>query len=1056
MKQPHTSNLIFPEVKIVEASAGSGKTYELAKRYIQLLINSNLRPDEIPLRNILAITFTHKATREMRERILEQLKKFALNAFSSPQEKQDLLNAVGLREEVARKKAFAIIDHIIFHYNFFQVKNIDSFINVILSGCASRLKLSANFRIKEDYSSYISYALDDCIDKAAHDKNIKEIFERFLNQYLFLENRSGWFPKNDVLDILKGMFLQSNIYGGNFEKFPAHNKELIILKQKVLQILRQIHDAEPDGMNKTFLTKTLRNFVSNNIHGFNIADLDKKAFLQEALPMNKGCVASKEIDALWSDFRRNIIILSEKEALSLFNCYIDIFENVYNIFREYAQKDDVVFMEELSKQLGVLFEEVGFGVPELYYRLASRFRHYLIDEFQDTNKLQWSNLLLMVEDALSSGGSLFYVGDKKQAIYRFRGGDVKLFDDIKADFDKFNINDKTKLRVNYRSQKEIVQFNNQIFSQENLKSFLKAQQKKENDLLRIFSDVEKQEILNVFADSKQQNRPDKPQGYVKIDHIEYANEEEMFELIRMRLIDTIRSLEKRFPLKSIAILCRSNKEIELVTGWLSEEKINVESERTLNIMNNSLIQEIIAFLKFLNSPIDEIAFSAFILGDIFTSASGLDRQKVSNFIFEFNRKGAKITGYLYRTFRRQFADVWDAFIDDFFKNVGFVSLYELMVSVIEKFSVLKNFSQYQGFFMRMLELIKEQEEENPDIKLFLKYLESAPEAHLYVNFSNEFALKVMTIHKAKGLGFPVVVVPFLDMNIRELGTQTRRSKAPYLVYKKPKGGKFGLLRLDGKYAKFSRRIRGIYSREYVKSFIDELNIIYVTFTRAKNELYIFVPYAATKENNSARLLIPQDITERGIQVNYSAKDIADEPVSLYISIPEYKDWVSALKEEFVKTSELRNRQNIQRGEILHAMLAQIDDLSMAKADNILENLRQRLEREYSLIEDIDDYLQVLGKIISSKNTKQFFYCQGRAKIYREKEFVDKYGRTYRIDRLIVSSKEVQIIDFKSSADNKEEHVIQLSEYVQIVSDVYADKKVSGYLLYMDDVTVEKV
>ncbi|MCG2710752.1 MAG: UvrD-helicase domain-containing protein, partial [Candidatus Omnitrophica bacterium] len=283
MNQSHTSNLIFPEVKIVEASAGSGKTYELAKRYIQLLINSNLRPDEIPLRNILAITFTHKATREMRERILEQLKKFALNAFSSSQEKQDLLNAVGLPEEAVRKKAFAIIDHIIFHYNFFQVKNIDSFINVILSGCASELKLSANFRIKEDYSAYVTYALDESIDKAAYDENIKEVFESFLKQYLFLEDLKGWFPKKNIRDILMDMFSKSNIYGGSFEKFPVHNEELIILKQQVLEILRQIHDANPEGMNKTFLTKTLRNFLSKNTHGFNIADLDKKSFLSDTL-----------------------------------------------------------------------------------------------------------------------------------------------------------------------------------------------------------------------------------------------------------------------------------------------------------------------------------------------------------------------------------------------------------------------------------------------------------------------------------------------------------------------------------------------------------------------------------------------------------------------------------------------------------------------------------------------------------------------------------------------------------------------------------------------------
>ncbi|MFH1423064.1 MAG: 3'-5' exonuclease, partial [Planctomycetota bacterium] len=505
--------------------------------------------------------------------------------------------------------------------------------------------------------------------------------------------------------------------------------------------------------------------------------------------------------------------------------------------------------------------------------------------------------------------------------------------------------------------------------------------------------------------------------------------------------------------KSIAILCRSNKEIELVTGWLSEEKINVESERTLNIMNNPLIQELIAFLKFLSSPIDSIAFSAFILGDIFTSAASLDRQKVSDFIFEFNRKDAKTTGYLYRAFRKQFPGIWDEFIADFFKNVGFVSLYELLVSIMCKFSVFDNFGKFQGFFMHFLELATKLEEENSEINYFLEYINVILEKHLYVNFSDQNTVKVMTIHKAKGLGFSVVVVPFLDI---ELGAQTRGSKPSYLVYEKQVREKFGLLRLDSKYAKFSSRIRNIYRREHVKSFIDELNVIYVTFTRAECELYIFVPCSAERENNSALLLIPEGITEQGVQVNYSEKDTGHESRQLHISMPQYKDWVSALKEEFPQNTEFSNRQNIQRGEILHAMLAQVGNLSEQKPEAILKILRDGIENEYSLIENADGYIAALEKIISSKTTKQFFHCGDNVKIYREKEFVDKYGRTYRIDRLIMRDKEVQIIDFKSSAENKKEHVMQVNEYVQIVRDVYPDKKVSGYLLYMDEVKVVEI
>ncbi len=188
-------NFQFPQVCVVEASAGSGKTFELAKRYLQLLINPGLKIQEIPLRNILAITFSNKATIEMKQRILDFLKKIALDQFSSQEEKQEIFSGLGVEELLARKKAFLILDELFRNYNFFQVQTIDSFINAILSACAFRLDLSANFRIKTDALDYLAYGLDILIDRAATDKKVAKAFADFLKQYLSLENKTGWFPK---------------------------------------------------------------------------------------------------------------------------------------------------------------------------------------------------------------------------------------------------------------------------------------------------------------------------------------------------------------------------------------------------------------------------------------------------------------------------------------------------------------------------------------------------------------------------------------------------------------------------------------------------------------------------------------------------------------------------------------------------------------------------------------------------------------------------------------------------------------------------------------------
>lgn len=1052
------------EVRIVEASAGSGKTYELAKRYIQLLLNSELSLGHNPSGSILAITFTHKATREMRERILEQLKKIALRSFVNIDEKKDLLQALGMDEDSAGKQAFKALDWIIANYNFFQVKNIDSFINLILSGCASELNLSANFKIKENYSADVAYALDECIDNASRDDNTAKVFQNFIKQYLFLENRTSWLPKKDILDIMCGMFSQSNIYGGGFQGFCISDNELIILKQKVIRILGQINEQQPEGINQRFVT-TLVNFLNKNKYNFNLADLDKKSFTQDNLPMNKGFEAPRELETLWYDFRRIIVEISEKEALTLFNCYIDIFDLVYKYFRDSAIRDDVIFMEELNKQAYFLFKEANLSVPELYYRLASRFKHFLIDEFQDTSNLQWKNLVLMVEDALSCGGSLFYVGDRKQAIYRFRGGNAELFDNVKTKFKHFNINDNLVLRTNYRSQKEVIKFNNRIFLEENLKRFLIEKQENEKNILRVLSDNEINDIVSVFKDSQQFDRVNKPNGYVKVDYIDYLDKENRDQLIRERLFSTMDDLQKRFPLKAIAILCRKNREIELVTGWLSEKKINAESERTLNILNNPLIRELIAFLRFLNSPINTIEFSAFILGDIFLQATGISRESIADFIFQFNRKEKQQefnSGYLYRAFRKHYPLLWDENIADFFKSVGFVSLYELIISIIDKFKIFDNFGVYQGFFMRFLELVKEQEEDNPDISLFLDYLNIAPEAHLYVNFSDENAVKVMTIHKAKGLGFPVVIVPFLEMDIKELGTQIKGAKAPYVVYEPDTGDAsetvFSLLRLDTKYAKLSSKIGQIYRKEYLKVLIDELNAIYVTFTRAQEELYIFVPYTSSKTAESANpafFLIPKEISSMGT-LSDCKNELKSVIANMPISLPRYQNWVSILQQEFSSINQLRNRKNLKQGKILHFMLSQIGNLNKLRLDDVLERLKQNIAREYPDLEDIENHMKILRAVLTSKETKQFFYLNSDAEVYSEKEFVDKYGITKRVDRLIIDKNKVTIIDFKSSSENKQINIEQVSVYKSILRSVYSDKEVSAYLLYMDQFKTELV
>ena len=229
--------LKFPSVDVVEASAGSGKTYALAKRYVQLITYPRTKSEEMPLKTILAVTFTNKATIEMKQRILEFLKKVALDVFSSQHEKEDISSSIAIDFERARKMAYRVMEDIISHYNFFQVQTIDSFINMLLTGCAFHLGFASNFRIKEEYRAYLEYSLDSLIDKVGSDKNILRAFENFLEYYLFVENKEGWFSKHDILALIESLYNYSNTYGGMFGKPDIEAKDLLKKKKEIIKLI---------------------------------------------------------------------------------------------------------------------------------------------------------------------------------------------------------------------------------------------------------------------------------------------------------------------------------------------------------------------------------------------------------------------------------------------------------------------------------------------------------------------------------------------------------------------------------------------------------------------------------------------------------------------------------------------------------------------------------------------------------------------------------------------------------------------------------------------------
>ena len=763
--------------------------------------------------------------------------------------------------------------------------------------------------------------------------------------------------------------------------------------------------------------------------------------------MNKEKDCSPAFEKKWKKIHEGIKELVELDATIAYAPYINLFRGMLSFFHDISKREDILFLEELNRKARSLFGKDGVTVAELYYRLATRFRHYLIDEFQDTSLLQWQNLQMMIEEALSTGGSLFYVGDKKQAIYRFRGGEAQLFDHIKEGFSQFNVK-LEHLTKNWRSQRAIVEFNNRVFSRENLKKALNN-----SGIFEELAGDEKaeNEIIDVFKDAVQKYREENMHGYVRVERIDEKNQEERNEIMQEKILSLIEELKQRFNYEDMTILTRDNNEVELITSWLLQKEYPVESEKTLNILENPLIKELLAFLRFLNSPIDDLSFAAFILGELFSRVAALKQEEMRDYIFNLNReKRLNPDISLYNLFRQTYPEVWDEYIDEFFKSVGFISPYELLISICQRFKLMEKFKDSQAFLMKFLELIKDKEDEFVGLADFLSYLRDAQPDDLYVNVIHSDSIKIHTIHKSKGLEFPVVIIPFLRMDISpETGGKGTSS---YVI--DDKGKDLGLVRITSYYRPYSLELQKIYAKAYKKACIDELNNIYVALTRPKFELYVFIPKRSGNRPNKACFLIPEDLQEKGEQRVYEKKEKDDKPL-MEIPLSTYMEWIELLKDEFGDFERIKNRQKIFQGNVMHAILSGINKLHAEKEEAVIQKAVDNAIVLYPFIKDFTPYTQSIKSLIEKREIKPFFYVDD-GEVYQEKEVVDSFGDVKRIDRLIIKEKEIWVADYKSSKEGEETHQKQMREYMRIIDETYPGGVVKGFIIYLDERSLNEV
>ncbi len=684
-------------------------------------------------------------------------------------------------------------------------------------------------------------------------------------------------------------------------------------------------------------------------------------------------------------FSEYVLTLSKKEAIR----EMLLFYMAKDELNAIKRNKRIMFIEDINKSLFKNSEDVFFNM----FRMEN-IEHFLIDEFQDTDKLQWKNIERLVENGLSKGGSLFVVGDRKQGIYEWRGGSPELFNTVKESFSHFNIREE-RLEYNYRSGKSIVSFINRVFDVE------------KNPFLKSYT------ILSHFKESVQKATKDFD-GYVEV----RFNKDD--EELNLNLVKNVKELIERYNFSDIAILVRKNSHAKEISRLLMDENIPVVSQETFLLSSSHIIKGIISFLKFLSLPEDDIGFSALLLNDMFLKNARIDGLEIRRFIMN-----AEEGNPLYLIFKKKFKSLWDIYIEPIYSKVNVIPLYDLIRMILELFNIEKLFKGELPFVTAFLELVFGFENETQkSVDEFLNFFTSLTEedspALKFPEGVN--AVRILTIHKAKGLQFPVIMFPLKNsQKKRELFAEGR----DFFIINKS-------------YAEKNKRLFGMERRKEEQDLKASVNLIYVAMTRAINELYIHS--VNTGKESGIREIFNRLIEYRfgELQSFFSSgskmitkkecKETEFPPISLS-SLKTPSQWQKII----YKGIDIRTEE-IQEGIDVHRMLEVFEDESFLKDSNVKQGLEQKAFR-------------FVYKFFKDRNLLDAVHIV-------EKDFVDSKGEIIRPDRIVIKDDVVYIIDFKTGRQRNKD-VVQLRHYMQTMKNIFL-KDIKGYILYMREEIVKEV
>ncbi len=997
--------------KIYNASAGSGKTYTLAKAYLKIVLSSKNSS-----RQILAITFTNKAVSEMKRRILDSLFNFSLSEV--PRESTsmfaEICDELHVDAGTLRKKSKIVLKEILHNYAFFDVSTIDKFTHRIIRTFARDLRLPQNFEVVLDTALLLDEAVAKLIDKAGEDEELTQVLIDFALEKI--EGDRNWDISFDLNKIGKLLFNENHSL--HLEKLQF--KQIRDFSKLKNEIIGQIKSIE-----QLIIQKSQNALDIIKEEGFDYSD-----FPRETLPNHFKKLKEATFDPILlykNKLEENLVDgkilkvnISPKSTLAprILEIYLQIKSKVYtraflkNVYNNIvpltllnAIQNEVKKIQTDRDQLSISeFNTIISNqikdqpAPFIYERLGEKYRHYFVDEFQDTSEMQWSNLIPLIGNALESEdlqgkrGSLLLVGDAKQAIYRWRGGKAEQFLNLVNEKNNpFVVHPQIEsLPRNFRSYEVIVKHNNDFFT--------------------VTCPILNNQIYQtLFLEGNKQGHNSKPGGYVNYCFIEKEEDFGLEDLYCKEVFKTIQTvLEKNYSLNDMVILVRDNKHGIILADFLTQKGIPVISADSLLIKSSLKVKFLIDLLQY--SIHQELETSYDILNYLVQ-----DSGKKHPFIKENLRCLGKFLKLQYDLDLERFKQV---------------SVYDGLEYAIKIFALAEDSDAYVTYFMDVV--FEVEQREGTGIQTFLLYWEKKKDNLGITAPENVDALQIMSVHKAKGLEFPIVIFPFANSHIyKEID--------PKLWLPIPDGTLEGFTELliskKQEVADYGPAAKIFYDEEQHKLELDAFNVLYVALTRAEKALFIISEKDLSK-NGEHKIdyysglfihYLKQKGLWDGIQSQYTFGNLEMNTNNSEVTSQENIVYKYTYKErpEFRILAKSGNLWDTEvgaarvRGNLIHSILGLIEtekDVSKALAT---------LKRNGDLaVEDVADIESKINQIINNEELRDFY--KDGSLVLNERDIIANNGSILRPDRIVIREDKATIMDYKTGKRN-------VSYYDQVLS-----------------------